>query len=209
MSGTTTPTYDNDGYLGDDPNLTRLLDNVQSVVPGAILSQVNLAAWNAIEEFYLRSTVRRELLQWQMQPGVQQIDFNPYDAEWLVSWVLAVTGLASYRIEAPGTLIDRNFPYERRYGSVLLALKPVSFKSLPASELWVQWFETILAGTLFKLFEQPAKPWSSLPLAQIHGKRFRLGIMRARGIAQQNFTSNGSSWVFPRSQGFANGRRKN
>jgi hypothetical protein len=208
MSGTTTPTSDLSTFLGTDPGLERLYDNVQSSVPAVTLSLVKLAAWNTIEEFYLRSTAKRELVFWQMAPGVQSIDFNPFDANWLVAWLLDFCGLFSWKVDMPGCLIDLNQPLQQRQGTALLALKPASFSAAFPQELFVQWFEVILDGVLFRLYGQPAKPYSSPQLAQYHGQRYRRGIADARSIAQRQYTNGPGRWNFPREQGFAMGRRK-
>ena len=209
MSGTTTPTSDLSSFLGEDPGVARLYDNVQVMMPGAPLSVVKMAAWNAVEEFYLQSTSRRELVHWQMAAGVQSVDFNPFDATWLVAWVLNVGGLSRFRVRPPGEVLDLEYPASVREGSALLALKPVSFNTTMPPELWSTWFEVILDGTLGRLYAMPAKPYTSPQMAQYHGARFRRGIARARDIAQREWTDGPGRWNFPRMQGFAMGRRKN
>lgn len=203
---TTTPTSDLSSFLGSDPGLNRLYDNVQVQVPGVGLSAVKMAAWNAIEEFYLRSTVRREPVNWQMAIGVSEIDFNPFDETWLVAWVLNVTGLHRPQIVMPGIVRDTQQPTAVRTGTALLALKPVNFNVVFPPELFSHWFETILAGTLFKLFSQPAKPYSSPQIAVTYARAFNAGIAKARGIADKQYTDGGGRWRYPL---FAMGRRKN
>ena len=210
MSATVTPTDNLNSTLGSNPGLARLYDNIMLQVPAVGLSLVKLMVWNTIEEFYLRSTARRETVFWTMSVGMTQIDFNPYDATWLVAWILDVSGLTFPQIRMPGLLIDTqpNGQAFQRTGSVLLALKPVSFSTDLPPELFEQWFETILDGSLARLYMQPAKPWSSVQLAGYHGGRYRGGISRARAIAQGSFTDGGGRWRFPQAQGFAMGKRK-
>lgn len=206
---TTTPSSDLSSFLGSDLGLNRLYDNVQAVVPAVGLSLIKMMGWNTIEEFYLRSTARRENVYWQMAVGVSEVDFNPFDATWLVAWILDVSGLHCPKIEMPGLLIDLQPPSSPRSGQALLALKPVNFTTNLPQELFTQWFETILDGTLYRLYATPAKPYSSPQLAQYHGGRYRGGIARARAIAQKQYSNGGGRWQFPRMQGFAAGRRKN
>lgn len=204
---TTTPTSDLSTSLGLDPGVERLYDNVQAQVPAIGLAMVKMAAWNTIEEFYIRSTSRREHLFWQMAAGVQTIDFNPFDENWLVAWILSYTGLPKSKIEPPSTLRDLTFPVstQDRDGEAWVALKPVSFDAEFETLLWSQWFETILSGTLHRLYAQPAKPYSSPQLAQFHGAKYRSGLASARDIAQRQFTNGGGNWAFPY---FARGRRR-
>lgn len=209
MSGTTTPSSDLSSFLGEDPGVTRLYDNVQAQVAGVGISLVKMQAWNAIEQFYLRSTSRRESVAWTMGQGISQLDFNPFDETWLVAWILHVEGLVQPKVVPPGTLYDMLPPTYVRSGKVLLALKPNAFAAQMPAELWQQWFDTILSGVLGRLYAMPAKPWSSPPLAQEHLRIYKAGISQARDIAQRAWTDGAGRWSFPREQGFAMGRRKN
>lgn len=203
---TTTPTSNLQSFLGVDPNLNRLYDNVQAEVPGVLLAVIKMQAWNTIEDFYIQSTYRREIVAWQMGVGVQSIDFNPYDETWLVSWVLHMGGLHRFKIHLPARVDDLENPTSIRHGEALLALKPVSFNVTFPTDLFQQWFQVILDGVLGRLYAMPAKPYSSPQLADFHSKRYRAGVVRARTTAQAGYTEGAGRWGFPY---FARGRRKN
>lgn len=211
MTITTTPSSPNTTYLGADPGLSRLLDNIQVEVPAITQSIIQMMAWNTIEDFYMRSGWRRDIVYWTMAAGVTQIDFNPFDENYLVSFVLDVSGLPRYRVVPLGLLVDRDAATSLRTGEALVSLKPNSFAVATASgvcpELWSTWFETIKAGVLSRIYAMPAKPYSSPQLAVTYMREFRAGIARARGMADANFNgAQGGRWSFP---SFANGRRKN
>lgn len=206
MTATTTPTYSSAGYLGSDPGVARLLDNVQSMVPAVVLSFVNMQVWNTIEDFYIRSTRERRIMSWQMAVGVQTIDFNPFDETWLVAWVLGFSGLHKGLVIPPGVLRDLQNPASPRCGEVLLALKPVNYNVVYPVDLFSTWFEVLLDGVLWRLYRVPAKPYSSPQLAEYHGKMYRAGVARARAVADAENTNGPGRWRFPY---FANGRRKN
>src|SRR5262249_49889433 len=150
MAQTTTPTYDDENYLGPDPELERLYDNVQAQCSSVLLSVVKMAVWNTVEDFYIRSTWRREQVWWCMAPGQSCIDFNPFSGDWLAQWILEHSGLSFPQIQRPAKLIDAQCPPVdgERHGYALLALKPVSLDSVCDSDLLTTWFETILDGTL-------------------------------------------------------------
>lgn len=208
MAITPTPTSDLSTFLGTSPGLERLYDNVQAILPVVSLEIIKMMSWNTIEQFYIESTSRRETVYWTMALGVQNVDFNPFDENWQVAWVLQVTGLSCFTIEMPAFVTDTtiNGANAVRNGSALLALKPVSFNAELPPELFIQWFETILNGTLFRLYSTPMKPYSSPQAAAYYGREWRKGIARARGIADKQFTNGGGRWNFPT---FAAGRRKN
>lgn len=209
MSATVTPTSDMSSLLGPNPGVERIYDNVLAVVPAMTLPLIEVALWNTIEEFALRSTYFRDRVSWQMAPGVNSVQFNPHSSRALVAWVLGQQGLLHWHIVPPGLMIDDQRPTAYRHGTALVALKPISFDvaEMPSGgELYSTWFETLLDGTLFRLYGQPAKPWSNQQLAQYHGSRFRMGINRARDIAQRSHSNQQGRWNFPP---FAVGRRKN
>jgi hypothetical protein len=199
MAQTVTPVYAETNYVGEDPELARLYDNVQAMVPAVLLPVVKMVVWNTIEDFYIRSTWRRELLNWCLPDRVTCIDFNPYDGDWLVCWILDIYGHGRYAVKPPAQLIDVQTPpvSGTREGQVLVALKPVSIDAEFDPMLFSTWFETILDGVLHRLYLQPAKPYSSPQLAQAHGRRYRSGVQGARAIAQKQYTNGPGRWVFP------------
>jgi len=184
----------------------RLYSNIYAELPDVPHTQVQLALWNTLEEFFIQSTTRREHVFWQMAPGISWVDFNPFDGDWDVAWILNYTGLYYGKIEPPSLLRDLTPPPvdARRTGQAWLALKPKDFLSDVGSLVWSQWFNYIKAGTLTGLYGQPGKPYSSPQLATFYGRRFRSGIVHARSFAAMQYTD-GSAWRFPY---FASGRRK-
>jgi hypothetical protein len=206
MSGTTPiPADDLRTTFGANPDIERLYDHVQAILPGVTLSLLQMMAWGAIEEFAIRSTYFREQVSWSMAIGVSTVNFNPHSADMQVCWVLGQDGLWQWQVNPPGELVDLRTPTTARTGTALLALKPTSFDANLPNEMWTNWFETILDGTLFRLFGMPGKPWASPQLAQYHGARFRQGINRARDVATRNWSNQQAPWTFPY---FAAGRRK-
>lgn len=205
---TTTPTSDLSTALGADPGAERIYDNVQMQVPAVPLSAIKLTLWNTIEDFYIQSTVCREHVYWKMAAEVQTIDFNPYDESKIVAWVLNYSGLTNGKVEHPSVLRDLTYPVPdtERKGEAWLALKPVNFDAVQChacGDLWSSWFETILSGTLYRLYGQPAKPYSSPTLAQLHAGLYRRGVAMARDTAKRGFSA-GSAVRAPY---FAWGRR--
>jgi hypothetical protein len=89
-------------------DVTRLFDNVQAAIPGVTTDIVSLAVWNTIEDFYIRSTYRREHMFWTLAPGVSTLQLDPYtvDPTWRVCRFLGFTGLNNVKFVPPGTVID-------------------------------------------------------------------------------------------------------
>lgn len=205
---TETPVADLSPSLGVGSDVERLFDNVQAEVPAVFLPQIKMALWNTVEHFYINSTLHREHVHFRMGPGVRTISFNPFDAYSTVVWILNWRGLHRGRVEPPATLIDlaTTSPETTRDGEAVLALRPISYDSFTAQtkdgcgpayqELWSTWFDTILSGVLFRLYVQPAKPWSSPQLAKYHGSNYRRGVAMARDVARRGH-SIGAPMRFP------------
>lgn len=221
---TTTPTSDLSSFLGAYPDINRLYDNVQAVANGVTLPLLQMALWNTIDEFYRRSTGKRELVFFQLNPGETEVNFDPFDANWRVAWVNAwraggagdggesqgaTFGFGWFRgkIIPPATLRDITFPTPQttRNGSALISLVPVNFDSVASEDfLWSQWFEAILAGTLMRLHSMPDRPFTNPQLAAVQSVQYSSGIRQARGLAQKQWSDSGGRWAYPY---FARGRR--
>jgi len=97
-----------------------------------------------------------------------------------------------------------------RTGKALIVMKPRNWAAIQSGAtptLFTNWFETMLDGTLFRLYGLPAKPWSSQGLAQYHGSRWWQGVNRARDQAERlNSPQQSPFRSFPY---WARGRRKN
>lgn len=64
---------------------------------------------------------------------------------------------------------------------------------------WVmeKWSGYISSGVISRLMLQPGKPYSSLPGAQYHGRRFNDGVGLARTEVRRMFTYGSQRWRFP------------
>jgi hypothetical protein len=187
------------GYLSADPGPDRLLDNLQALVPGLTLDMANLVCWNAVEDFYMKSTYRREHVYWQLDAGETVLRFDPYNSEWRVNRFLAFKGLATPKFVPPGTVYDVAFPAatNERKGEALLALKPASINTKLPYDVWTTYWETLLNGALFRLYMQPGKPYSDLQAAQGHAKLWKSGISSARADAQAGHLRDAQAWSYP------------
>lgn len=203
MSQTVTPVDSLVTFTGEQPGATRIYDNAQVRCSGVSLSAIKMELWNTIEDFALRSTAWRLTLNWTMGIGTSSIGFNPIDENTLVCNVMAVTGLTDYIVEPPALLVDRRAPTAVRIGRAIVATKPSSFAADMPNDLFSNRFEPMLDGTLYRLYSQPAKPWTSAKSAEYHGRRYSSAINAAQA-AVSGAHSNQGGWRYPY---FAAGRR--
>src|SRR4029079_9943059 len=129
----------------------RLYDNIQTMLPAITLPVIEMELWNTVQEFCIRSTYFRSKIYWEMGPGISTVDFNPFNADMGVVWVLYVHGLTHWAINPPAVLYDTLPPTNGRSGWAQVALRPLRFDVVKLGaipELFTTWFETMLDGTL-------------------------------------------------------------
>jgi hypothetical protein len=188
-----------DTYFQTATDITRLFDNLQALIPGVTTDVVSLVIWNTIEDFYQRSTYRREHVYWQLNPLEYTLQFDPYDKDWRVCRFLGFRGLSNVKFVPPGQVFDLTCPCPEtlREGEALLALKPNNLNTLLPYDVWTNHFETLLNGAMERLFYQPGKPWSDVKAMALCAAQYRRGVASARAEAQAGHVREGSSWQFP------------
>ena len=198
MSGTTDP-CDAGGMFQSTNDLGRLLDNVGGLLPGLTTDMLTMVCWNTIEDFYLRSTYRREHVYWCLRPGETVLRFDPYDRNWRVCRFMGFSGLSKAKFVPPGQVIDLTCPAPDtdRNGEAYLALKPKDINVALPYDVWTTYFETLMNGVLHRLYMQPGKPYGDLNAAMAHGKLYRSGVASARADAQAQHVREGVEWSFP------------
>jgi hypothetical protein len=67
----------------------------------------------------------------------------------------------------------------------------------PPDWIMEKYMRYIASGVLSQLMTQPGKPYSSLPGAQYHGRRFLRGISQCREDVRHMFIYGGQRWGFP------------
>jgi len=188
--------------------LEALYDEIQLQLPGLTIDNATRQAWSAIDEFYTASTYRREHVYWQMNSGVNTLNFDPWDSHWRVFRFLQFRGLSSPKFEPPGRLKDLTWPHPdtTRNGEVLLALRPANTNTPLGDDFWALWFDTVLAGALARLYLQPGKPYTDATMGRVQRQIFTSGVAQARAHVQSGFVTDGVLWRFPH---FATGHSKN
>jgi len=187
------------GLFQSSTDLDRLLDNVGALVPGLTTDLLTMVCWNTIEDFYQRSTYRREHVYWVLNPQEVVINFDPYDSNWRVCRFMGFSGLQQAKFIPPGRVQDTTYPVpdNERNGEALLALKPNNLRVDLPYDVWTNYFEALMNGVLHRLYMQPGKPYSDMQAAQLHGRLYRSGIASARAEAQAQHVREGAPWRFP------------
>jgi hypothetical protein len=174
-------------YISAVGGLDRVYDNIEAVLAGVQHSIVQMELWNTIEEFCTRTTIWRLHVGWAMAAGVNTVNLNPLDDISLVTHILQIYGHQPVRVRAPATLIDAGDTRLARAGSVVVAAKPRRLADEVVPSLLVdEWSEELRDGTLFRLYMQPGKPYTSPQLATMYAKKWRHAMTRALVQAKQS-----------------------
>jgi hypothetical protein len=160
--------------------LDRIYDTIEASLPGVLHPIVQMTLWASIEEFCIKSTYWRQWVNWQMAAGVTRVDLNPIDTNTRAHWVLEACGLSCWRLSPPAILVDTGVADKARSGTALAVCKPTKLAAALPSFLVDDWSEALQAGVLYRLYSQPAKPYSNPQMALFYGKQFRYEVNRAR-----------------------------
>ena len=186
-------------FLEPKYDITRIFDYLQAQVPSLTTDMASITVWAAVEDFYIRSTYRREHVYWKLNPGETVLKFDPYDRDWRVCKFMGFRGLWNVKFIPPGEVRDLTCPCpdNERTGEALLALKPNSINTKLPYDVMTTYWEAICAGAMSKLYMQPGKPYSNPQGAALHARMFRAGIAAARADAQAHHLREAASWSFP------------
>lgn len=178
--------------------LDRVYDAIEAVLPGVTHAMVQMAVWDALDEFCTKSTFWRATVQWTMPANQQVVNLNPVAGNALVRHVIAVRGILRWRVDPPATIVDLISNSEARSGQARVVLRPSRLSADLPSSLVDDWQQAIRDGALAQLYGQPAKPYSSGVMAQYHRRQFWSGIREARSSAMRyNSGEQTSGWTFP------------
>lgn len=178
--------------------LDRVYDAIESVLPGVTHAMVQMAVWDALDEFCTKSTFWRATVQWTMPANQQVVNLNPVAGNALVRHIIAVRGILRWRVDPPATIVDLISNSEARSGQARVVLRPSRLSADLPGSLVDDWQQAIRDGALAQLYGQPAKPYSSGVMAQFHRKQFWSGIREARSSAMRyNSGEQTSGWTFP------------
>jgi hypothetical protein len=195
-------------WLSPDATWEQLYDNVQVQIPGVTTDNVVMQSWNTVYDFYISSTYRREHVYWCMSPGINTLNFDPWDSHWRVFRFLGFRGLSRPKFEPPGRIRDLQYPVAdtTRDGEVVLALRPIDINTPLGDDFWAMWFDPVCDGVLSRLYLQPGKPYSDLNMGRLKAMSYSKGVQQARAHVQSMFVTDGIPWRYPY---FAYGRSKN
>lgn len=206
-------------------SLDTWVKEVHAKTPGAIEGYIYDQTELVIKDFFLRTKAWRDFLGPLFAiADIGTISLNPVDADSNVIMVLEVTRNGIPLAHSNPAAFTRNYAntsnshtptayYTNPYHTIHLVPTPVvdveniyvSVALIPRLtsdhriQDWVvdQHYEPILAGILQRMYQEPAKVYTNVTLAEYWGKKYRAELARATAVADQNYQTSPHPWSYP------------
>lgn len=193
--------------------VTRLINNARSSLPGAVDALIQLEMFNVLDDFFQASNIWQNSIPVSVAVGQTSYDLSPTDSGVIISLLSLLNSdkiPVAATMQTPETLILNIIPSVATTVTALVSLTcvdPVDSNGYPQLPDWLlrKYGVGILDGVLARMMAQPAKPYSNPQLAIFHMRQFRAAVSRARTDARHANLYDGQLWSFP---GFARGRQR-
>lgn len=215
-----------DGFsVATGGSLDTWVKEVHAKVPGAIEGYIYDQLKLVIADYFQRTKSWRTFLgPFEAAEGDGVVCLNPVDAYSKVSQVLAVHRNGSTLKLVDTRYLPRLFPMEQEdrnpsryyldpYDTINLWPAPAAdvtdiyvsvaltprLRSDNRIQEWIvdKHYESILAGILQRLYEEPDKVYTNTQKAEYWGKKYRSEMSRMRSVAMQGYGEHVQPWAYP------------
>jgi hypothetical protein len=189
-----------------DSRLSRLMDDLQLQLPGALVGAIQQELRNALRDFFIDTNIWLEDVSFKTKADVISYDITPTTPSTPVRLMQLTNadGLAVRYATMPefGTLMLANAPSqpEKWSARVALTVSGVSDREgNPYFPMWVldRYYDTVLSGVLARMMVQSAKPYGNQQMAGYHQKQYLRGKAEAKHQGNVANTFGGQRWRFP------------
>ncbi len=201
-------------------DMNRLIDHARIRLPGALDAAIQMELFAALNEFFQKSNIWFEDIQFPVQSTNDTYLENPeaftYDViptQGTITRLVGVVNSQEMPVKASmptlGQVVlvyspDMADTYTARVA--LTVVDPVTRDGYPEFPDWImtKYGNGILEGVLGRMMSQIAKPYTSPQGAQFHLRNFKQVVSQAKVEAGRQNVYRGQSWRFP--QAFASRR---
>lgn len=195
----------------------RLMNNARIRLPGATDGAIQLELFNVLDEFFQRSKIWQKKIEFAVTSADDPDTTTYYIEAESVATINSLMGIVTSKgapvygtMQTPGEIILNTQPGQDDTYTATVSLTvndPVARDNYPEYPQWIldKYYLALLDGLLGRMMSQPAKPFTNIPLATYHGRKFRSAIAQARTDSLRKNLNNAQAWRFP--QSFAVRRR--
>lgn len=196
-------------------DMNRLMDHARIRLPGALDAAIQMELFSVMQEFFQRSNIWYEDIQFPVQPTSDDYLENPeaytYDVIPSQGTITRLVGLVDSKgypqkgtMPVPGQIILTYSPNEADTYTARVSLTvndPVTREGYPEFPAWImdKYGNGILEGVLGRMMSQIAKPYTSPAGAQFHLRNFKQATSQAKVDASHQNVYRGQNWRFPQS----------
>lgn len=187
-------------------DINRLIDNLRVQLPGATDAAIKFEIYNALNDFFQKSSIWREDISIAVTAGRTNYDLTPSGPA-KVFQLMGVVDANEFPVTAQIDLNTEELIVAQTPSSdttyiaqvALTVNDPVDREGYPVFPMWVLnvYSNEIMSGVLARMMAQPAKPYSNTQLAIYHNRAFSIGTANARVEAARGLTYGTQKWRFP------------
>jgi hypothetical protein len=189
-----------------DSRLSRLMDDLQLQLPGALVGAIQNELRNTLRDFFIDTNIWLEDVLVKTKSNVISYDISPTSPSTPVR-LMQLTNADDLPVRYAtmpefGTLMLRNAPSqpEKWFARVALTVSGASDREgNPYFPLWVldRYYNTVLSGVLARMMAQSAKPYANQQMAGYYQKQYIKGKAEAKHQGNVGNTFGGQRWRFP------------
>lgn len=189
-----------------DSRLSRLMDDLQLQLPGALLGAIQAELRNTLRDFFINTNIWLEDVDVKTKANVVSYDITPTSPGTPVR-LMKLTNADDLPVRYAtmpefGQLLLANAPSqpEKWFARVAITVSGAKDKEgNPYFPMWVldRYYDTILAGVLARMMAQSAKPYTNQQMAGYHQKQYLRGKAKAKHQGNVENTFGGQRWRFP------------
>jgi hypothetical protein len=190
----------------------RLMTTIRPYLPGAIDDAIRQELFMVCTDFFNRSNAWQEAINFTLAAGADTADVMPFAGRVIQLMHVTIDGRPVRGAYMPeiGTV---KMPYPSQQAQTYVAtvalnvVDPVTRDAYPIVpyDIVIRFTEELMHGILSRMFAQPNKPWTNLPMAQYYTSKFNGGSARAKNAVAAGNTFGSQRWAYP--QAFATTRK--
>lgn len=202
-------------------DVTRLMNNLQVALPGALTGAIQLEIFNVLNEFLQKTDIWQESINFSISPSnayLSTIEIVPSAGQINRLIYVVDTNQLQRRMSmpTPGYLqvIELASGAETWTARVALTCTdPLptngALANLPLIPGWIlsKYNNGIMSGVLARMMAQPAKPYTNPKLAVMHQRIYKNAENEGKTESRRQNLFDGQAWSFP--QGFATRHQRN
>lgn len=186
--------------------IQNIIDRARFELPGATDATINVALFDAFDEWARRTDANRFVAEIPLIAGIQTYTITFTNTLVVRVWSIAHRDMTVYGYydADDGKLVLTRVPTADDVADPLMlevsmAAKPgVDDPDLWMSELlWGRYRSVLLDGVIAKMASQVAKPYSNQTKAMFHGRRFHNGMAATKAQSDTGNAAMGQAWSFP------------